>query len=141
MLKLIRKACKDDIKSINVLGEKLHNNFAKTFHLETEIDSVLAIVLVVEIKGDIVGYLYALDFGDNIDLLSIFIEEEYRYQHLGYDLLKYLMEREKNKTITLEVSSNNVPAMRLYQKLEFRNVGTRKKYYENSDAIIMKWGI
>ena len=46
-----------------------------------------------------------------------------------------------NKTITLEVSSKNEAAIALYKKSDFKEVGIRKNYYEDSDAIIMKWGI
>ena len=41
-------------------------------------------------------------------------------------------------SITLEVNSNNLAAIELYKKYGFKNVGLRKKYYNNTfDAIIM----
>ena len=139
MLKLIRKATNKDIEQINILGEQLHHNFVKTYHIETEIDNTMAIVLVAENKG-IVGYLYAIDLGDNIDLLSIFVDKNSRYQHIGTDLIDKLKSLNKDKTIILEVSSTNTAAISLYKKSDFKEVGIRKNYYKNSDAIIMKWG-
>lgn len=139
MLKLIRKATEKDIEQINILGEQLHHNFMKTYHIETEIDNKIAIVLVAE-KSDIVGYLYAIDLEDNIDLLSIFVDKNSRYQHIGTNLIEKLKSLSKDKTITLEVSSKNDAAIALYKKNDFKEVGIRKNYYENSDAIIMKWG-
>ena len=139
MLKLIRKATEKDIEQINILGEQLHHNFMKTYHIETEIDNKIAIVLVAE-KSDIVGYLYAIDLEDNIDLLSIFVDKNSRYQHIGTNLIEKLKRLSKDKTITLEVSSKNDAAIALYKKNDFKEVGIRKNYYENSDAIIMKWG-
>lgn len=141
MLKLIRKAIKKDIEQINNLGENLHQDFARIFHIETEIDSNIAIVLVSETNDKINGYLYALDFKDNIDLLSIFVDEEYRNNHIGTSLIKYLAENFNNKTITLEVSENNIAALTLYYNLGFKIVNVRKKYYGDKDAYIMKWGI
>ena len=42
------------------------------------------------------------------------------------------------KTFTLEVNVTNEPAIRLYKKFGFKNLGIRKKYYNNSqDAYIM----
>ncbi len=137
---MIRRATKNDIDAINKLGEQLHSRFKKLFHIETEIDSLLAIVLVSEDKSGINGYLYALDFGDNIDLLSIFVDNNYRNRHIATSMLKYLTEDSNDKTITLEVSSNNIPALNLYHSFGFKNVGVRKNYYEDSDAYIMKWG-
>ena len=139
MLKLIRKATEKDIEQINILGEQLHHNFIKTYHIETEIDNKMAIVLVAE-KSGIVGYLYAINLEDNIDLLSIFVDKNSRYQHIGTELIEKLKSLSKDKTITLEVSSKNDAAITLYKKNDFKEVGIRKNYYENSDAIIMKWG-
>ena len=140
---MIRVASSKDIAEINKLGRILHENFASTFHIETEIDSELAIVLVSENPDYIDAYLYALDFGDNIDLLSIFVAEEKRNKNIGTKLLKYLINNycyQDDKTITLEVSSANIPAYTLYKKLDFKVVGKRNKYYGNEDAYIMKWG-
>lgn len=138
---MIRKANDSDIKKINKLGEILHPGFTKLFHIETEINSNLAIVLVSEINNEVIGYLYALDFGDNIDLLSIFVDNNYRNKGIASNMLKELMKIGENKTITLEVSSDNMNALRLYEKHNFKTVGIRKNYYKNSDAIIMKRGI
>ena len=134
---MIRVASSKDVDEINTLGSILHENFASTFHIETEIDSELAIVLVSENPDYIDAYLYALDFGDNIDLLSIFVAEEKRNKQIGTKLLKYLINNycyQDNKTITLEVSSANIPAYTLYKKLDFKVVGKRNKYYGNEDA-------
>ena len=53
----------------------------------------------------------------------------------------YLQDNSNNKTITLEVSNKNENAILLYKKCGFKEVGIRKKYYIDSDAIVMKWGI
>ena len=140
---MIRVANKKDVYDINKLGSRLHDNFALTYHIETEINSELAIVLVSENSKFIDGYLYALDFGDNIDLLSIYVVEENRNKHIGTKLLKYLINNycyHEGKTITLEVSCLNIPAYNLYKKLNFKVVGKRSKYYGTEDAYIMKWG-
>lgn len=137
---MIRKATKEDIYEINILGEQLHNNFKDTYHLETEIDSNLGLVLVYENDGKVLGYLYAQVFLDNVDLLSILVDKNARYQHLGSDLIKFLQDMYHDKSITLEVSKDNIPALTLYEKCGFKTVGLRKKYYNGIDAIIMKWG-
>ena len=141
MLKLIRKAIKSDVDKINLLGSKLHDNFVRTYHIETEIDSNLAIVLVAEENKKIVGYLYALDFEDNTDLLSIYVDEKYRLNNIGYKLICELQKICKNESITLEVSEKNIGALSLYKKCGFKEVSIRKKYYKDADALILKWGI
>ena len=137
---MIRRATINDIPKINILGNELHNNFEKLFHIETEIDNKDAIVLVAEEDNNILGYLYALIFPDNIDLISIVVDKNMRCQHIGTKLLEKLMDYKKNLTITLEVSKKNIPAIALYTKNNFKEVYVRKNYYKDSDAIIMKWG-
>ena len=45
-------------------------------------------------------------------------------------------------SIILEVNEKNIPAIRLYKKYGFKQIGLRKKYYNNSDnAIIMSLSI
>ena len=42
------------------------------------------------------------------------------------------------RTFTLEVDTENAPAIHLYEKFGFKNLGIRKKYYNGSrDAYIM----
>lgn len=143
VLKLIRKANKNDVLEINKLGSKLHNNFTTNFHIETEIDSSFSIVLINEDNSKINGYLFAQDFFDNIDLLSIYVDEAERNKNIGTNLLKYLMDNYcyQDKTITLEVSEDNMIALQFYKKLGFKVVNKREKYYNDKAAFLMKWGI
>ena len=119
----------------------MHSNFISTYHIETEVENNISIVLVSEDNSIITGYLYAQELVDNIDLLSIFVDKNYRYQHIGTNLINYLQDNSNNKTITLEVSNKNENAIHLYKKCGFKEVGIRKKYYIDSDAKVMKWGI
>ena len=42
------------------------------------------------------------------------------------------------KELTLEVNQNNISAIELYTKYNFKKIGERKNYYgENNNAIIM----
>lgn len=136
---MIRKATIDDINIINTLGEKLHNNFIKTFHIETEINNDLAIVLVCELDNKVVGYIYAINLIDNFDLLSLFVSEDYRNINVGKMLVTKLQEMVKDKPILLEASNKNINAIKLYTKMGFETINVRKNYYEDSDALIMRW--
>lgn len=140
---MIRKANKEDIARINELGSKLHNNFTTNFHIETELDSTFSIILVDDENGIINGYLFAQDFLDNIDLLSIYVEESQRNKNIGSNLLKHLKDNYcyQDKTITLEVAEDNIIALQFYKKMGFEVVNVREKYYNNKAAFLMKWGI
>ena len=136
---MIRKALIADVNKINKIGEQDNSHFAKLFHIETEINNENAIVLVEE-EIEILGFIYALDFGDNIDLLYIIVDQKHRGEKIGTKLLKYFVDNYQinNKTITLEVSVENKVAMNLYQKFNFQKVNLRKGYYHGVDAIVMR---
>lgn len=65
----------------------------------------------------------------------------FRHKRIGTLILNSLIEMCRNqlqKSITLEVNANNIPAQKLYENSGFKTVGIRKKYYNNTDdAIIM----
>lgn len=140
MLKLIRRAVSTDVEAINKLGEQLHDNFTNLYHIESEINSNIAIVFVSVENNIVNGYLYALDLIDNIDLLSIFVDSKYRTKHIGTNLLNRLIKYAKDKTITLEVSESNIVAINMYRNLGFSTVSKRQNYYKDDNALVMKWG-
>ena len=54
-------------------------------------------------------------------------------------LLDYIINYCKNiniSQINLEVNSNNTIAINLYKKFGFKQVGLRKNYYSNGDALL-----
>ena len=77
---------------------------------------------------------------DEANLMNIVTKKIYRHQRLGSILLEKLitLAKENNCTsITLEVNENNLPAINLYNKYSFKEVGKRKKYYQNGDLAIL----
>lgn len=111
-------------------------------------------VLEDEFNNENSKYFVAIDENDeiiafgglwfNIDeahVMNIAVKKKFRRQHVGTELLEFLVaeaKKENKNCITLEVREDNVPAIELYKKLEFDEIGRRKKYYEKLyDAIIM----
>ncbi len=78
---------------------------------------------------------------DEAHIMNIAVNKNMRRNGYGTKILSFLINVAKNnhkKCITLEVKSDNLPAIKLYNKFGFENVGKRKKYYNNEiDAIIM----
>ena len=139
---MIRKANLNDIEDINKLGELLHPNFSYLYPLKEELNKDLTILFVNVEEEKINGYLYAQDFGDYIDLLSIVVKPRYRRLKIGTNLIQYLIDNYcyQDKAIFLEVATDNESAYQLYQKMNFKVVNIRKNYYNNKDAFLMKRG-
>ena len=77
--------------------------------------------------------------------MNIVVRKKYRKKGIGKELLEKLISFSKEKNfelINLEVNSKNEPAINLYKKFGFKEVGLRKKYYNNiDDAILMEKNI
>ncbi len=136
---MIRNACKDDFTKIIKLGSYLNNNFANTYDLNRYINDSKYIILVYE---DIIikGFIIILKNIDAYEIEAIAVDEKYRRNGIGKSLLDYFFEHflKKDDTILLEVSEDNMEAIKLYQKCGFEIISTRKKYYNGIDALIMK---
>jgi len=76
-------------------------------------------------------------------ILNLCVRPEIQGQGLGAKVLKHLIvmaRRQGADTLLLEVRPSNLAALRLYQKLGFNEVGSRKNYYPaeqgREDALI-----
>lgn len=73
--------------------------------------------------------------------MNIVVRKDKRKEGIGSKLLEEILKiakKWKAKVVTLEVNEKNMPAIKLYQKFHFEQVGLRKKYYHHTDnAIIM----
>ncbi|MDB2590304.1 ribosomal protein S18-alanine N-acetyltransferase [Candidatus Thioglobus sp.] len=96
---------------------------------------------LISYDDQIAGYLITLNSIDFIDILTIAITPQFQRKGLGRELLDDLLQRlDKNKvrSIMLEVRVSNVSAIHFYQKYGFELIDTRKKYYSNlEDAKIL----
>lgn len=102
------------------------------------------VFLVAEQGGAVLGYvglMYVLDEGY---ISNVAVSPEHRRQGIGETLIAELMRRAARlglTFLTLEARASNAPAIRLYEKMNFRQVGRRKNYYQRpeEDAILMTW--
>ena len=125
---MIRVANTGDIVEINKLGSLLHNNFVNTFHMESELNNESAIILVNDDNGFINGYVYCLQTPDNIDILSIVVDPVYRKRGIATNLIKFLISNYcyQEKTLTLEVNTNNIAGVKLYTSRCFGSTECQK---------------
>ena len=52
------------------------------------------------------------------------------------DFIIQFCKKQNISKINLEVSSSNIIAINLYKKFDFKQVGCRKKYYNNEDGLL-----
>ena len=117
----------DDFWNYNVFKSELENKNSK--------------YVIAKLNDEIVGFGGIWFSVDDIHITNIVVKKCYRNKKIGTLILSALIDMGKNqaqKSITLEVNSNNIPAQKLYENFGFKTIGIRKKYYNNTDdAIIM----
>lgn len=117
----------DNFWSYNVLKQELENDKTK--------------YIIAKEKNKVVGFAGISVIFDEATLNNIVVKKSYRGRGVGGELLETLIELCSDlnlKSFTLEVNVENTPAIKLYEKFGFKNLGIRKKYYNNStDAYIM----
>jgi len=75
---------------------------------------------------------------DDVDIMNIVVREDKRGIGIASNLLSYIIRKNENKKINLEVNEHNISAIKLYQKFGFKVEGMRKKYYNKTeDAVLM----
>ena len=101
-------------------------------------------VWVVAVDGDTVaGYVGSQTVMGEADMMNIAVLPDYRRQGVAQQLVLVLINKLKAMDayrLTLEVRASNAPAIELYDKLGFVQVGCRPNYYSNpkEDALILR---
>ncbi|MBR5472577.1 MAG: ribosomal protein S18-alanine N-acetyltransferase [Clostridia bacterium] len=122
----IEKACFSTPWSENAILESM--NATTTFYAAYQNDVVAGYMGVSKIAGE--GYV------TNVAVLP-----PYRRNGIGKALLEYVIADCKDtlEFISLEVRVSNAPAIALYERAGFKEVGLRKRFYTHpdEDALIM----
>lgn len=116
----------DNFWSYNILKQELESGKSKYF--------------VAKQENEIVGFAGILLIIDQVNIMNIVVKKDKRNFGIGSSLLEEIIRYSKihNATsITLEVNEKNIPAIKLYKKYGFKQVGLRRKYYNNEDNAIL----
>ena len=70
--------------------------------------------------------------------MNLYVNVENRKQGIATKLMEYMFENERYNKIMLEVNENNLQALKLYNKLGFKEISLRDRYYGDDNAIIME---
>jgi ribosomal-protein-alanine N-acetyltransferase len=92
---------------------------------------------VVEHDSYICGFIVSSIGADEMQILNIKVDPEFRHQGIASSLLAACVELAKVRDcyrITLEVRISNLPAQLLYEKFSFIKDGCRKDYYSAANA-------
>lgn len=92
-------------------------------------------------RGDILGYAGLRIVPPEGDVQTIAVASAQWGRGIGTALLTGLLDRARQEQLTdvfLEVRSDNPRAQELYRRFGFAEIGTRRNYYRDADAIVMR---
>lgn len=140
---IIRLMKQDDVPQIANLEKLCFSDPWSENSIATELDNRLSCWLVAEEQGTVAGYVGSQSVLDMADMMNIAVAPDFRRQGIAEQLILALIEKLKEKGIIallLEVRVSNAPAITLYEKLGFEQVGRRPRYYHNprEDALILR---
>jgi len=111
--------------------------------IASELDNKLSFWLTAMDGDRLAGYIGSQTVMDETDMMNVAVHPDFRRKGIAEALVNTLVEELKKKgshCLTLEVRASNSPAISLYEKLGFSEIGRRKNYYRNprEDALILR---
>lgn len=108
-----------------------------------ELTNPLSLWIVAVDENRVVGYVGSQSVMGEADMMNLAVLADYRRRGIGEKLVGVLVDSLKKDDVhclTLEVRASNAPAITLYNKLGFAQVGCRPNYYTapKEDALILR---
>lgn len=140
---VIRQMQAQDVPAIAALEKVCFSDPWSEKSIATELENPLSYWLVAEDNGYIAGYVGSQAVLDAADMMNLAVSPDYRRQGIGEALVMGLvdhLQRQNVIALLLEVRVSNAPAIALYHKFGFEQVGRRPRYYHNprEDALILR---
>ena len=141
------KFSKMNISNLSQISNNLTTKFDDFWNYDifkNELESKNSHYFIAKLNNEILGFIGIKCILDEAEIMNIVVKKSYRNMKIGSFLLENLILNINNykiKKINLEVNSNNISAISLYEKYGFKIDGIRKKYYGLDDAILMSKNI
>lgn len=132
------------LSDLNTISSILQSDFDYFWNyniFKQELQNENSVYVIAKIDNEIVGFAGISIIFDEATITNIVTKKSFRNCGIASNLLSYLINlciSQNLCSITLEVNEHNSPAIHIYEKYGFINLGKRKKYYNNcDDAFIM----
>lgn len=120
------------IKLASITLTENYNPSIFTYFYETNPETFI----VAEINHKIIGFIVGIPMNNNLKVLMISVNQQYRKQKIGTSLIKQITEKAKIqniKKIDLEVKTDNRTAIQFYKKQGFKVTNIIKEFYQNKE--------
>ena len=135
----IEKCRRNDLSEIKKLDDFIECSWTMD-NLYQAFDGGVTTFLKSTVNEKIVGYVSFDIILDELCINNIAVDAAYRRQGIAIGLLEHVFLIAANNSISrilLEVNEHNLPAVKLYEKLGFKYLYSRKDYYgKNKNAAV-----
>lgn len=109
----------------------------------SELDNPLSLWLVCLEGERVLGYVGSQTVLDETDMMNVAVSPGFRRRGIAENLIETLiltLMPRGSRSLSLEVRASNAPAIALYRKLGFVQVGRRPNYYRHpkEDGLILR---
>ncbi len=141
------------IESAELLSEihfSVFENLAEQAWSKKEFQDLFSIkgtqAYVICLKSNPIGFALLREVAKEVEIITFCILPNWGNNGYATLLLEWIINKlqlQSFKQLFLEVRENNVVAIKLYEKCDFKQVGRRKGYYDNHqggklDALVMQ---
>jgi ribosomal-protein-alanine N-acetyltransferase len=105
--------------------------------VKTQLNSANSATVIKTENGVPAGYATGIKLGADSELYRIAVLPQYRNQGIAKELLTRFLEKCGGECF-LEVRSKNTAAIGLYESTGFTEIGRRKGYYGDDDALVYR---
>jgi [ribosomal protein S18]-alanine N-acetyltransferase len=131
----------DELHRIDQICFPSHISFSRA-ELSSYVCHSKSIARVAEAQGSILGFVLALtEASRQAHVITLDVVPEARRRKIGTMLMEEIhraLKRRGARAIFLEVGTENIPAQRLYEALQYRTIGKLPGYYHGrEDAQLM----
>ena len=134
----IVKATLDDVADIKKIEDECFSVPWSEKSIIESLENPCSHFYLARVNNEIAGYIGIQIFSGEGYFTNVATLPEYRKRGIAAALVKKALENEM-EFLTLEVRESNIPAISLYKKLGFEEVGVRPNFYRepDEDAILM----
>ena len=139
---IIRRMAAEDIPAVAEIEKNCFSSPWTKEGLEAELTNPQAEFFVLETEGTVAAYMGMHIVLDECYIANVAVSPDFRKRGYGQLLVENALCVAREKScyfITLEVRVSNLPAISLYKKCGFDEVGERKNFYSapTENALIM----
>lgn len=136
---MIRTCDEKDIATVSILEEKI---FPTSFYSRQELENMFLndnyYIYISENAKEVDGYLILHDSIDILEIMKIAVVPSKRGKGIAQEIIERILQ-EFPQNLLLEVRESNLRAQKFYEKMNFKRIGIRKRYYSDNgeNAILM----